>query len=61
MFITFFCKRDKHLECPSKWPINETCDLTEDCSFDIKMIDCECSCHFSNIQYKSMNESIRDN
>jgi hypothetical protein len=45
MFITFFCKRNKHIDCPSKWPVDETCGPDEDCSFDMKMIDCECECH----------------
>jgi hypothetical protein len=56
MFITFFCKRDKHLECPTKWPINETCGPNEDCSFDIKMIDCECQCHYSIDKYKDKHK-----
>ena len=45
MFITFFCKRDKHADCPIKWPVNEACGPDEDCSFDMKMVDCECKCH----------------
>lgn len=45
MFTTFFCKRNKHIDCPSKWPVNEICGPDEDCSFDMKMIDCECECH----------------
>ncbi len=49
MFITFFCKRDKHIECPRKWPVNEKCGPDEDCSFDMKMIDCECECHLKSV------------
>ena len=45
MFLTFFCKRDKHKECPGNWPMNETCGPDEDCSFDMKMVKCECNCH----------------
>lgn len=45
MFTTFFCKRNKHVDCPSKWPVNEICGPDKDCSFDMKMIDCECECH----------------
>ena len=48
MFLTFFCKRDKHSDCPGSWPINETCGPDEDCSFDMKMIQCDCSCHSSS-------------
>ncbi|MGN6624542.1 MAG: hypothetical protein ACTHKK_10405 [Candidatus Nitrosocosmicus sp.] len=33
------------MDCPRKWPINETCGPNEDCSFDIAMIDCDCECH----------------
>ncbi len=47
MFLTFFCKRDKHNDCPGKWAIDEKCDADEDCSFDQKLIDCECVCHAS--------------
>ena len=43
--MTFFCKRDKHIDCPRKWPVNEMCGPNEDCSFDMKIIDCECECH----------------
>lgn len=45
MFKTFFCKREKHMDCPWKWPMNEKCENGEDCSFDIKMVNCECECH----------------
>lgn len=45
MFLTFFCKRDKHTECPGNWPVNQSCGPDEDCSFDVKMILCECNCH----------------
>ena len=45
MFLTFFCKRDKHSDCPGSWPINEACGPDEDCSFDMKMIQCTCTCH----------------
>jgi len=48
MFLTFFCKRDKHKECPGNWPIDETCGPDEDCSFDMKMVRCECECHDTN-------------
>jgi hypothetical protein len=48
MFLTFFCKRDKHKECPGNWPIDETCSPDEDCSFDMKMAKCECDCHDTN-------------
>ena len=48
MFLTFFCKRDKHKECPGNWPIDETCGPDEDCSFDMKMARCECDCHDTN-------------
>lgn len=45
MFVTFFCKREKHTDCPAEWPTNEVCGPDEDCSFDIKMVKCECTCH----------------
>ncbi len=48
MFYTFFCKRDRHNDCPGRWPINEECGLEEDCSFDLKMIKCDCGCHKEN-------------
>ena len=47
MFLTFFCKRDKHSDCPGSWPTNETCGPDEDCSFDMKMVPCDCTCHSS--------------
>ena len=47
MFLTFFCKRDRHSDCPGRWPVNETCGPDEDCSFDTKMIPCDCTCHSS--------------
>jgi hypothetical protein len=45
MVVTFFCKRDRHTECPGEWPIGELCGSDYDCSFDIKMRECECNCH----------------
>ena len=48
MLLTFFCKRDKHKECPGNWPMDETCGPDEDCSFDMKMERCECECHSAN-------------
>ncbi len=54
MFITFFCKRERHVDCPIKWPVNEVCESGEDCSFDNKMIDCQCECH--HVQRKILNK-----
>lgn len=45
MFVTFFCKREKHTDCPAEWPTNEVCGPDEDCSFDVRMVKCECNCH----------------
>lgn len=45
MVVTFFCKRDRHTECPGEWPIGELCGSDYDCSFDIRMKECECDCH----------------
>lgn len=43
--ISFFCKRDRHSDCPVDLPISDVCGPNFDCSFDIKLTKCECSCH----------------
>ena len=43
--LTFFCKRDKHGDCPGEWPVGEACGPDHDCSFDMKMVRCACECH----------------
>jgi hypothetical protein len=43
--LTFFCKRDRHGDCPGEWPVNEACGPNHDCSFDMKMVKCQCECH----------------
>ena len=45
MLLTFFCKRDRHSDCPGEWPVGESCNSDHDCSFDIRMTKCECDCH----------------
>jgi hypothetical protein len=45
MTLTFFCKRNRHTECPGEWPMGDACGSDHDCSFDVKMSKCECSCH----------------
>ncbi|HJU79529.1 MAG TPA: hypothetical protein VJ599_08205 [Nitrososphaeraceae archaeon] len=45
MTLTFFCKRNRHTECPGEWPMGDSCGSDHDCSFDVKMSKCECSCH----------------
>jgi len=45
MTLTFFCKRNRHAECPGEWPMGDSCGSDHDCSFDVKMSKCECSCH----------------
>jgi hypothetical protein len=43
--LTFFCKRERHGDCPGEWPIGEACGPDHDCSFDMKMVPCACECH----------------
>ncbi|WP_415283922.1 hypothetical protein [Candidatus Nitrososphaera sp. FF02] len=43
--LTFFCKRDKHGDCPGEWPVGEACGPDHDCSFDMKVVKCACECH----------------
>jgi hypothetical protein len=43
--LTFFCKRDKHRDCPGEWPVGDACGPDHDCSFDMKMVQCACECH----------------
>jgi hypothetical protein len=43
--LTFFCKRDKHGDCPGEWPVGDACGPDHDCSFDMKMVKCSCECH----------------
>jgi hypothetical protein len=43
--LTFFCKRDKHVDCPGEWPVGDACGPDHDCSFDMKMVKCACECH----------------
>lgn len=44
-YRTYFCKKDRHTDCPGELPINERCGPDHDCSFDIVMKKCECECH----------------
>jgi len=50
MLVTFFCKRDRHSDCPGEWPVGESCNSDHDCSFDIRMTKCECDCHRKSSQ-----------
>lgn len=43
--LTFFCKRNKHTDCPGEWPVGDACGPDHDCSFDMKMVKCACGCH----------------
>jgi hypothetical protein len=43
--LTFFCKRDRHVDCPGEWPVGESCGPDHDCSFDMRMMKCACECH----------------
>lgn len=43
--LTFFCKRDRHGDCPGEWPVGESCGPNHDCSFDMRMMKCACECH----------------
>ena len=45
MLLTFFCKRNRHDECPGEWPISDSCGNGHDCSFDLKLKKCDCRCH----------------
>ncbi|MER3448098.1 MAG: hypothetical protein C4291_15305 [Candidatus Dadabacteria bacterium] len=45
--LTFFCKRDRHGDCPGEWPVGEACGPDHDCSFDMKLVKCACECHLA--------------
>lgn len=45
MVISYFCNKKRHLDCPLEIPIDDFCESDHDCSFDIKLKKCECSCH----------------
>jgi hypothetical protein len=45
VIISFFCKRARHSDCPLELPVGDSCGPDHDCSFDIKLKQCECSCH----------------
>jgi hypothetical protein len=46
--LTFFCKRDRHGDCPGEWPVGEACGPDHDCSFDMKLVKCACECHLGS-------------
>jgi hypothetical protein len=33
------------MDCPGEWPIGDSSGPTQDCSFDIKIVKCQCECH----------------
>ncbi len=43
--LTFFCKRERHTDCPGEWPVGESCGPNHDCSFDMRMMKGTCECH----------------
>lgn len=43
--LTFFCKRERHGDCPGEWPVGAACGPNHDCSFDMRMVKCACGCH----------------
>ena len=43
--LTFFCKRGRHEDCPGQWPEESVSGINHDCSFDVKMLVCQCRCH----------------
>ena len=40
--ICWFCKKGRHSECMKKIPIDVKSDWPHDCSFNSKMVLCEC-------------------
>jgi hypothetical protein len=45
MLLTYFCKRGRHSDCPKEWPLADSCIDSGDCSFNIIVEKCKCSCH----------------
>lgn len=50
VFLTFFCKKERHDDCPGTHPVGDRCGPDHDCSFDVKIIKCECMCHNQKIE-----------
>ncbi len=45
IFLTYFCKKGRHSDCPVEWPMGEPCGGINDCSFDVTIKRCKCDCH----------------
>jgi len=58
MILTFFCKRNRHTECPGEWPMGDSCGSDHDCSFDVKMSKCECSCHVWTVVIQRLSHKL---
>ncbi len=40
--ICWFCRKGRHEDCMKEIPINAKSDGPHDCTFDTKMIPCQC-------------------
>lgn len=40
--ICWFCKKGRHDECMKEIPVDGRSDGPHDCTFDTKMIQCQC-------------------
>jgi hypothetical protein len=41
--VCWFCKKGRHGECMKKIPIDAMSEGPHDCTFDTKLVDCQCA------------------
>jgi hypothetical protein len=41
--VCWFCKKGRHEECMKKIPIDAASEGPHDCTFDTKLVDCQCT------------------
>ena len=41
--VCWFCKKGRHEECMKKIPVDAASEGPHDCTFDTKLVDCQCT------------------
>ena len=41
--ICWFCKKGRHDECMKKIPVDAMSEGPHDCTFDTKLVECQCA------------------
>ena len=46
--VCWFCRRGRHADCMGDMPQDARSDGPHDCTFDINMVPCTCTCNIAS-------------